>query len=485
MMSTLRDKKTMQFILWILIAAFVIGFLFLAGGRWLIKEDTRNLVATVGDEKITYSDFSKVYQPASDRLYGSKTTEPTQEEIANLKKQVLNRLIDNVILEKTAAKLGITVSLEEIAASIQRQNYFLDENGKFDKNRYYQVLQSNQLTPEEFEASERNQILQQKIHSVLNDGILFTNQDVDNYKNLLSRDLKAVFVVMNPEKYEQQNKPTEEELRSYYETNQDKYDHQERAKVRHILLGLSGSENITDQEKAKKTLSDYRDQILSGKAQFSDLAKKFSQDTGSNKSGGELGWITRGITVKEFEDNVFNLKKGEISKPFKTQFGYHIAQLEDYEKPYKSKFSEVRSKVLVQYKKEKAVEKIVELSQQISLKLEDKGDLTKIASQLGLPTQTTPWFNRSKGIPNIKDSKDAADKIAGLYVRDWQGPLSIGANEYFFQIIDSKESNLNSKSTDAQEQIVEKMLPNQQSYWIKNFLDSERKKLDVKIYQNG
>lgn len=242
----------MQFILWILIAAFVIGFLFLAGGRWLIKEDTRNLVATVGDEKITYSDFSKVYQPASDRLYGSKTTEPTQEEIANLKKQVLNRLIDNVILEKTAAKLGITVSLEEIAASIQRQNYFLDENGKFDKNRYYQVLQSNQLTPEEFEASERNQILQQKIHSILNDGILFTNQDVDNYKNLLSRDLKAVFVVMNPEKYEQQNKPTEEELRSYYETNQDKYDHQERAKVRHILLGLWGARTSPIRKKRKR-----------------------------------------------------------------------------------------------------------------------------------------------------------------------------------------------------------------------------------------
>lgn len=202
MMRQLRDKKTMQVILWLLIAAFVIGFLFLAGGRWMMKDDTRNLVAQVGERNITYAEFDQAYKPASERLYSAKEAEPSSGEVAALKKQVLERLIDNAILEKTAKDMGINVSIEEIAASIQRQPYFTGDDGKFDRNRYMKVLQDNQLTPDEFEAAQGQQILLQKIHAILDDSMLYTSDDLAEYGNLLNRQLKASYVVLAEKNFE-------------------------------------------------------------------------------------------------------------------------------------------------------------------------------------------------------------------------------------------------------------------------------------------
>jgi peptidyl-prolyl cis-trans isomerase D len=486
MMRALRDKRMMQIILWILIIAFVVGFLFLGGMKYggFSKEDA-NVLAKVGDAKITYEEFNKVYQPASEKLYGSNETEPSQEEMKSLKEQVLDQLINNVILEQTARKMGISVPIDEVAASIQRQSYFLDDNGKFDLKRYYQILQSNQITPEQYEASEQEQILMQKIHGILSDSLLYTNNDLEDYAQLLNREMKAVYVAMEYDKFEEKIKITENDLNNYFENHRDYFDHPERAKARHILMSPSETGNIQDEEKTKIKLEEYRNQILSGKAKFGDLAKKYSLDGGSKDKNGELGWLTRGQTVKEFEDVVFNLKKGEISKPFKTKFGFHIVQLEDYEKTYNSKFSDVRVKVLSQYRKEMASKKIFSLSEQLMNKLKHHEALTSAGKELGLTVETTAWFNRDTGIPSLKDSKNIADALSSLYLKEYKGPLSIGKNEYFFQIIDVKPGKSKSeKNLKGQPEIMQRLISDRQSIWIKSFLDSERQRLKVKTYLN-
>ena len=382
--------------------------------------------------------------------------------------------------------MGISVSVEEVAAAIQRESYFLDENGRFDRHRYYQILQSNQLTPEQFELSQKEQILMQKIHSILEDSFLYTNDDINEYAGFLNRELKATYVVIDPQKYEANVKFSDDDLKNFYENHRDQYDHPERAKARHILLGLTGSESLLDEEKAKKSLEDYRNQILAGKAAFNDLAAKYSQDGGSKNKGGELGWITRGITVKEFEDAVFSLKKGEISKPFKTKYGYHIVQLEEYEKPYKSTFNEVHLKITKQYQKEKAFEKILTLSELLVNKLKENSDLEKAGKNLNLSVGNTTWFNRGTSIPNLKDSEDIADTLAGLYPGEWKGPLSLNQKEYFFQIVDARiPKEDKQKKSGEHSDVAQRLFQAHQALWLKSFLDSERKKLNVKSYLNG
>src|SRR5947209_14412172 len=108
----------------------------------------------------------------------------------------------------------------------------------------------------------------------------------------------------------------------------------EQVKARHILIAPKGSpaaqpgKELTD-EQAKAKAEDLRKQIVAG-ANFDELAKKESDDTGSGAGGGDLGTFTRGQMVPEFEEAAFSAKVGEVTPVVKTQFGYHIIKIEGH-----------------------------------------------------------------------------------------------------------------------------------------------------------
>jgi len=485
MLSTLRDKKTMQIVLWGLVVAFVatIFIAWGAGSSLQRNNNDPNVVAKVGSETITYSDLDKVYQPELDRLYNTLGETPNTDQIASLKKRALDSLIENSIMSQNAKKLGISVSDEELAASLQRLSYFKDDNGKFSKDKYLQVLQANQITPAQFEASERSELLYEKVRSALADSVLYTSDELADYKNLLNREIKIQYLSLNPKDYENTVTVKEDDIKDFYENHKTEFDHPERMRVRHILLAAQGSSNPLDTDKAEKTLEDYRNQILSGKATFASLAEKYSQDNGSKKSGGDLGWVTRGEMVKEFEDAVFSSKKGEITKPFKTQYGYHIAQVLDVEKEYKSTFSEVRSKVLEEYKKFKANQKTIENANLLAEKIKNKESLTQAAKELNLKSEETLWFSTNKDIPGIKSSKQYTRELASLYQGDWAGPMPINSKEYFFQLVDARAGKSEKEAIDSD--IAQQFAANHQDSWLKNFIDQQKKVLNVKTFLNG
>ncbi len=484
-MRTLRDKKTMHVILWLLIAAFVIGFLFLASGRWLMKGNTQdpNTLAQIGDQKISYSDFDKAYQPAYDNLFGRAEIEPSPEQTKHLKEEVLNQLIDEAILEKTAEKLGLSVSMDEVASAIQKSSYFQDESGKFDANIYFKLLQQNNLTPALFEASQQRQMLIQKIQGLLDQSYLYAPSDVESFKTFLNRDLKASYISLSPSSYEKNITVHESDLQDYFEAHRERYDIKEQAKARHILISVPSTAGMADQAKAKQTLDDLRSQILAGKTTFAAAAIKFSQDTGSGKKGGELGWLDRGMTVKEFDETLFHLKKGEISQPVQTKFGYHLIQLEDYQGAHKSEFSEVRGKVEKQYRQEKAINQIIALSGQIGSKLQLHETLEQIGKELSLTVSQTLWFNRRAEIPHLKDSLSAAETLSDLYTGQWKGPLSIGESQYFFQVTEEKPAQpLKKEDPSDLARIYETFKKDRVNLWLKDFLEEQRKELKVKTF---
>src|SRR5579883_2524969 len=129
MMRALRDKKTMHVVLWFLVAVFVGSVFFVFGMKYTAGNKTDpNLVAKVGDGGITRGEFNKAYQPILDKIYAAEPEGPTSGETQHLQEQVLNSLIDDLVLETTAQKLNISVSDEELAATIRRQPYFTDKN---------------------------------------------------------------------------------------------------------------------------------------------------------------------------------------------------------------------------------------------------------------------------------------------------------------------------------------------------------------------
>ncbi len=100
----------------------------------------------------------------------------------------------------------------------------------------------------------------------------------------------------------------------------------EEVKARHILLRTSV---ILSDNRAKEQLNDFRQQLINGEAEFSDLALEHSDDTGSASQGGDLGWNEPGIFDENFKQVVESAEIGEISEPFRSQFGWHIVEVLD------------------------------------------------------------------------------------------------------------------------------------------------------------
>ena len=137
---------------------------------------------------------------------------------------------------------------------------------------------------------------------------------------------------------------TDAELQTYYNQHQDQFEVKPQVKVRHILITvLPGADAKTDAA-AKSKAEDLLKQIKNG-GNFADLASKNSDDPGSKTQGGELGWLDPGKTVPEFDKAAFSLSPGQTSDVIKTQFGYHILQVEDKKTAHKRSLEEVKSEI--------------------------------------------------------------------------------------------------------------------------------------------
>ena len=152
--------------------------------------------------------------------------------------------------------------------------------------------------------------------------------------------------------------PTEDDLKGYYEANKELVIPQKTYTASHIL--------VDDEQKA----NDIYDEIEEG-LDFKEAAKKYSKDP-SAASGGSLGTFPKGVMVKEFQDGLDSLEVGEISKPVKSQFGYHLIKLEDVNSVEDKPFEEVRDQVYQTYlmvkRQEKYLEKLNEISKDVEVK---------------------------------------------------------------------------------------------------------------------
>jgi len=156
---------------------------------------------------------------------------------------------------------------------------------------------------------------------------------------------------------------TEEEMKDYYEKNKKEFVIPEKRKVSHII--------VSDENKAKELLK----KIKEG-ADFSQIAKENNID-GSKNRGGDLGWISKGYMIKEFEEVAFSLKKGEISDVIKTKFGYHIIKVEDIKPEEEKNFEEVKESIRKKIEEERIKQLEEDLKKKYNVKVNYEAILKK------------------------------------------------------------------------------------------------------------
>jgi foldase protein PrsA len=271
----------------LLLATFVVAVSACGGGSEDVPADA---IAVVDGTEISKTDLDELIAQAKKTYEAGKQQFPNAgtPEFQSIQTQYVAYLVELAEFRQAAEDLGVAVTDKEIDAA---ENELI--SGRFDGKRseYEKALKQQGFTAEQYrEKALEVSALSKKIFDEV------------------TKDVKV----------------TEAEVFQHYTENQSQYGTPESRDVRHILIAEKGNDDKVDFAASKAKADDIYAQLQGG-ADFAALAKASSADPGSKDSGGSLT-ISRGQTVPEFDKVSFELDKGELSKPVKTQYGYHVIE---------------------------------------------------------------------------------------------------------------------------------------------------------------
>ncbi len=448
MLKVFRDNlKYLSWVLWLVIVVFVL-FVFVDFGATVPTGSTipTDAAATVGDIDVTYGEFERSYRQAEDtyrQIYGDQFNRELAQQMG-LPLQVLDSLVADKILLQEADRMGLRVTDEEVRQAILEFPAFQAPTGGFvGEERYRQTLRSSGYTVDSFEHMIRTQLLGQMVRDVLSANLFVSDEDVlASYKDQIEQakirfvqlpsSSMASEVIASPEEIEAYFDEHKEELRiperrvvdyllldqnalrdtlelsddelfEYYEANPEEFTQEEQVRARHILLQVGGDR--TEQQAEEQMLA-IRDRLEAGE-DFATVATELSDDPGSKAQGGDLGFFGRGQMIGEFEEAAFSAVPGEVVGPVKTNFGYHLIQVEERRDAGRSSFAEaqeqIRSRLLNQRSQDLAESTATELAERIDKEvLTTPEALQQLAdTETGVTFLTTPAFGREDNVPGI------------------------------------------------------------------------------------
>jgi len=392
-----------------------------------------------------------------------------------------DQLVDRQALVAEAGHLGFKATPEEVKDELQHGQYsqIFFPNGTFIGQAEYQsLLQQHNLTPTMFEEDVRKGILISKLQALItgsasvSDAAIRQQFDKENtkikfeyavfkqdeikkglhptteelkayydshqksYANSIPEKRKVKYVAIDLAKIESVVQVSREELQAYYDQHRDQYRVAEQAKVSHILIKtpLPGPDGKVDDKgvaEAQARAADLLKQIKGG-ANFEDLARKFSEDPGSAKEGGSLGWIPKGRTVPEFEKAAFSLPKGQISDLVKTSYGFHIIRVDDRQAAHQKTIDEVKDQIEPILKQQKAQQIAQKEAEDLAQAAKTKG-LDAAAAAKGIPVVTADFFARKDVVPGLGASTQFMDAV---FTAAEKSPAQMAATSQGFAVFE-------------------------------------------------
>lgn len=443
MLDKLREGaqgKVAKVILGLIILSFA-----LAGVGSYLNGPARTAPATVNGNDISAPALENAYRNERARME-SQMGEAFNQLAANpdymkqFRRGVLDRLIDQALIDDKARSLGLRVSDEQIKQAIVAMPEFA-ENGKFSNDRYLQLIRRAGMTPEMFRDSLRQDMVRQQLMgavlgsefalkgeaeqldrlynqtrdlrlirlaaSAYVDGIEVSDAEVEQFYKANSarfmndETVKVDYLLLDAANLGKNIKVTEQDAQDYYDQHQDLFQRPERRQVAHILIPFGKDEKAAEQ-KAEAVLAKAK-----AGDDFAALAKADSSDTFSAKKGGELDWFEKGVMDPAFEKAAFALDKaGDLSAVVKSPFGFHIIKLLGVEPAKTKPFVDVMSDTIARLQSEKAKEQFFAEQQKMadsSFENPDSLDLT--AEAMGLQVLSTGYFSQADAPAPLNDPK--------------------------------------------------------------------------------
>ncbi|UPQ88776.1 peptidylprolyl isomerase [Vibrio sinaloensis] len=412
----------------IILGLIILSFVFAGVGSYIVG-GSGNSAAKVGNVEIGRGEFEQAYQNERNRMqaqlgdyFANLLADPSYVE--SFRKSVLDRMIDDVLIEQHAESLGLRVSDSQVRTMILDMPQF-QVDGQFDQEIYQSALRRAGFSPESFAQYLRRDLIRTQLLTAIQASDFALPGEVETQSKLLTqtRDInkitlsladfaaKAELSEQEIEQYYQQNterytRPeqakvsfvelsaqqlkqsltiTDEEAEQYYQQNRDKFSSQEQRRVSHILV------EGDDEAKAQAIL----DQLTAG-ADFAALAEEKSDDFGSASEGGSLGWIERDVMDPAFEEAAFALQNvGDTTGLVKSDFGYHIIKLDELKGSVSKPYQEVANDIKQELRDQRAVDKFYELQSELErVAFEFPDSLDDAAKAIDAQIQTTDFISQ-------------------------------------------------------------------------------------------
>ncbi len=429
MLEAIREKFTG----WI--AILIIGLisltLVISFGNMDQTPLENDIVITVNSKEISLFDYREEFSNQLQRyqeVFGDQIPKILEESI---KESTTDNLVLKNLLLDYIDQQGYRVSPQYVAELIKENSQFR-LGDVFTKENYAAILASQGTTVPEFENNLRIQLEINQLRRAVIDTSFMTAGEFRRFVQLQMQERTGEYLEIsnqqfikdvaiqseNIESYYQENTDffmteeqidveyiaidvddiadsivfNDEDLKEYYEDNIERFVSNEERRSRHILIATDEQDS---EASALDLVTSIKNRLSEGEA-FEILAKEFSSDPGSAENGGDLGWAERGLFVPEFDETLFNLEINQISEPVKTQFGYHIIQLNELKIGIQQNFDEIENDLRFEYSRLLAEETLFDLASQMDdLSLQAFNELDSVASKLDLTIQTQDSVTRN------------------------------------------------------------------------------------------
>jgi len=438
-------------------------------------------IANVSGHEITAGEFRRTYQAqlqAYRASYGGNMSEQLLKQLG-IDQQILQQLVDERAALAEADRLGIKASDEEVRQRIFSMPAF-QENGNFIGDQRYQQLlrmQRPPLSPSEFEDSVRRSVAVEKLRATVTDWLSVADKDLEQEYRRRNDKVKLAVVGFTADTFRKDVTASDADIASYFEAHKADFKIPEKRKIRYLLIDVEAmrakvnvppadierayNNNIEqyttpeqvrashillktegkDDAAVKARIEDLLKQARAG-ADFAELAKKYSEDEGSAKNGGDLDYFQRGRMVAEFDQVAFSMQPGQISDPVKTQYGYHIIKLVDKKPATTKTLAEVRQQLADQLAYERAQAQAADLAQKLEREISRPVDLDRVARANGLTVQESGFFARDEPIMGLGPAPEATARAFDMKQGDVSGSTRVSRGYVFLALVAKQDPYL-------------------------------------------
>ncbi len=416
----------MTLVMILLIAAFALW-----GVGDYFTQSSNDTIATVNGEIISFTEFNNQFANQRQQMmaqYG-EGLDPSVFDSPIMRRNTLESMINSELVRQVAQNNGYTVTAEEIRRTIEEAPAFKDENGVFDKTLYAAWLSQTNQSAQLLQMKIADEQAGQALNGIFASSAFITPFEERKMAQLNKQTRDIEYITISPSDFVDQSAITDEEISAYFDENSTQYMTDEMISVNYIELkadDVAQSIEITEAEaleyfennknsyrqdeqrlashillnnddSSADILAEIQDKLAAGE-DFAELAKTYSQDPGSGSAGGDLGWVSPGDMVEEFDEALFAMEVNTVSDAVETQFGIHLIQLNEIKAESTPVYEAVKADIITALQAQDAETMFLDQASQLSeAVLDAQSGLEEVAESMGYEMKTTELFARTGG----------------------------------------------------------------------------------------